>query len=243
MRIHTEHLHFPQCVRTAWLSGVESIWTPLFINHTESWVGSEDLSENSAQIKLWFHTCQSSSEASEPERADMRLASWSSPVPEAGHHCPLPRRHTESFVKPALLYDGQKIWKLKIPASSVCANSVDSCKYLLNLLCSQGISHFFPLPSGTKFITQSNRWMSSYYHINLLYYLYTELRRQQEQTVVTGMFHTEENNKTRNKRKTANKTYTEIYSLLEYVTQDTAIQSLSSITFPKGQKQFYFFNI
>jgi hypothetical protein len=78
---------------------------------------------------------------------------------------------------------------------------------------------FLSLPSGRKFITQSNRWMSSYYHINPPQYLCAELLRQQEQTVVPGTFHTEQNNKTRNKRETSNHTYGEIYSLLEYLTR------------------------
>lgn len=56
--------------------------------------------------------------------------------------------------------------------------------------------------------------MSSYYPINLLYYLCAELLRQQEQTVVAETFHTEENNKTsKSKSKTTNKTYTEIFFL------------------------------
>lgn len=40
----------------------------------------------------------------------------------------------------------------------------------------------------------------------------------------------------RNKNKTTNKTYIEIYSLLEYLTQDRAAQSWSFIIFPKVGK-------
>lgn len=55
----------------------------------------EGFSENSTTIQLWWYSWQSSPETCDGERVNMRLPSWSQPVPWAGGSGPPSRRLTQ----------------------------------------------------------------------------------------------------------------------------------------------------
>lgn len=50
MRISVRNQHFPQSVKTAWLSGVESIWVTLFTTTLIPWWDMRNVPENRIQL-------------------------------------------------------------------------------------------------------------------------------------------------------------------------------------------------
>lgn len=154
-------LHSPQSVKTAWLAGVKSIWTTLYLPHwflggTWGFIGkfSSDqiviplLPKLLRGIWCWegWHVVRG------------RLAA---PISEDGCWCPLPLSHTGT-----LLELRGSLWgteNVEFSANSTCANNADFID-IYQTCCAQA---GFSLPPGRKFITQSNRWMSSDCHINL----------------------------------------------------------------------------